>query len=132
MLLYSNVLRWQKQMRKWWLDAYTTLISKNKTLDKGLRPYEVLTTNRVNPLKLNIIREEIAHMLENDLIKGRNNEWSSQSVLVPKPDGTHRFCTDFRQVNKVTKTDSYPMQCLRWMIVLIEWGMLNSSVSLIY
>ena len=26
---------------------------------------------------------------------------------MPKPDGTYRFCIDFRQVNKVTKCDSY-------------------------
>lgn len=64
---------------------------------------------RVNPLKLKIIREEIAYMLENDLIKASNSEWSSPCVLVPKPDGTYRFFTDFRQVNKITKSDSYPI-----------------------
>ena len=30
-------------------------------------------------------------------------------MLIPKPDGTHWFCTDFRQNNKVTKSDSYPI-----------------------
>ena len=64
---------------------------------------------RVNPLKLKIIREEVAYMLENDLIEASSSEWSSPCVLVPKPDGTYRFCTDFRQVNKVTKSDSYPI-----------------------
>ena len=48
-------------------------------------------------------------MLENDLIEASSSEWSSPCVLVPKPDGTYRFCTDFRQVNKVTKSDSYPI-----------------------
>ena len=64
---------------------------------------------RVNPLKLKIIREEVAYMLDNDLIEISNSEWSSPCVLVPKPDGTYRFCTDFRRVNKVTKSDSYPI-----------------------
>ena len=30
-------------------------------------------------------------------------------VLVPKSDGTYRFCTDFRKVNRLTKSDSYPI-----------------------
>ena len=64
---------------------------------------------RVNPLKLEIMRKEVAYMLENDLIEASSSEWSSPCVLVPKPDGTYRFCTDFRQVNKVTKSDSYPI-----------------------
>ena len=30
-------------------------------------------------------------------------------MLVPKADGSYRFCTDFRKVNLITKTDSYPI-----------------------
>ena len=58
---------------------------------------------RVNPLKFKIIRKEVACMLDNDLIEISNSEWSSPCVLVPKPDGTYRFCTNFHRVNKVTK-----------------------------
>jgi hypothetical protein len=47
-------------------------------------------------------------MLENDIIEPSTNEWSS-CILVPKPERTFRFCTDYRKVNNVTKTDSYPI-----------------------
>ena len=48
-------------------------------------------------------------MLENNIIEPSKSEWSSPCILVPKPDGSFRFVTDFRKVNQCTKTDSYPI-----------------------
>ncbi|KAK3089262.1 hypothetical protein FSP39_002191 [Pinctada imbricata] len=64
---------------------------------------------RLNPIKLQYMRKEIQYMLENDIIEPSNSDWSSPCILVPKPDGTYRLCTDFRKVNSVTETDSYPI-----------------------
>lgn len=64
---------------------------------------------RVNPTKAQQMRKEIEYMLENEIIERSSSPWSSPCVLVPKPDGSVRFCTDFRKVNSHTKTDSYPI-----------------------
>ena len=48
-------------------------------------------------------------MLQNGIVKPNQNQWNSPCVLVPKADGSYRFCTDFRRVNAVTKSDSYPL-----------------------
>ena len=64
---------------------------------------------RMTPLKLDQCRTEIEYMLKNGIIEPSNSSWSSPCVLVPKPDGSVRFCTDFRKVNTLTKTDSYPI-----------------------
>ena len=64
---------------------------------------------RMNPLKLQHLQSEIEYMLQNDIIEPSSSDWSSPCILVPKPDGSYRFCTDFRKLNAVTKTDSYPI-----------------------
>ena len=44
-----------------------------------------------------------------DIIEKSYSQWSSPIVPVRKPDGTLRMCVDYRKVNKVTKTEHFPM-----------------------
>ena len=64
---------------------------------------------RVNPIKRKCIRKEVEYMLQNGIVEPSQSQWSSPCVLVPKPDGSFRFCTDFRKVNSVTKPDCHPL-----------------------
>ena len=48
-------------------------------------------------------------MLENGIIEYICSDWSSPCVLVPKVNGSFLLCTDFRKLNAITKTDSYPL-----------------------
>ena len=58
---------------------------------------------------LQYFREEIQYLLDNDFIEPSQSDWSSLCILVPKPDGTFHMCTDYRKVNSVTNTDSFPV-----------------------
>ena len=63
---------------------------------------------RMNPMKLQYLREEVQYLLDNDFIEPSQSDWSSPCILVPKPDGTFRMCTNYRKVNSVTKKRSVP------------------------
>ena len=64
---------------------------------------------RVNAHKRELMRKEERYLLENEIAKPSCSPWSSPCILVPKPDGSARLCTDYRQVNAVTVPDSFPM-----------------------
>ena len=63
----------------------------------------------MNPVKQQILRDEVQYLLDNDFIEPSQSEWSSPCILVPKPDGTFRMCTDYHKVNSVTKTYTFPI-----------------------
>ena len=64
---------------------------------------------RMNPMKLQYLREEIQYLFDNDFIEPNESDWSSLCILVPKPDGTFRICIDHRKVNSMTETDLFPV-----------------------
>ncbi len=64
---------------------------------------------RVNPFKREVMKSEVTYMLQNGLAVSSQSAWSSPCLLVPKSDGSFRFCTDYRKINAVTKPDSFPL-----------------------
>ena len=59
------------------------------------------------------VRKEVARQLhamqETGVVQPSSSPWASPVVLVRKKDGSHRFCVDYRQLNSVTRLDSYPL-----------------------
>ncbi|XP_072769033.1 neuromast-expressed gpi-anchored lymphocyte antigen 6, partial [Nerophis lumbriciformis] len=53
--------------------------------------------------------KEVKKMLELGVIEESHSPWSSPIVIVPKPDGSLRFCNDFRKLNEISLCDAYPM-----------------------
>lgn len=58
-----------------------------------------------------LIEDEITKMLKAKIIEPSESPYASPVVLVPKADGSRRFCIDYRKLNKVTIFDSEPMPC---------------------
>ena len=56
-----------------------------------------------------VMETEIQDMLDLGVIEQSISPYSSPIVLVPKKDGSVRFCIDFRKLNKVTEFDAEPM-----------------------
>ncbi|XP_065149952.1 uncharacterized protein [Paramisgurnus dabryanus] len=59
--------------------------------------------------KREAMKREVHYLVKHGLAKTSYSPWSSPCLLTPKSDGTFRFCTDFRKVNAVTVSDSFPL-----------------------
>ncbi|MCW5953889.1 MAG: reverse transcriptase family protein, partial [Propionibacteriaceae bacterium] len=78
-------------------------IDTEKARPLSQRPY------RISPKEKEVIQKEVDEMEANKIIQKSKSPWASPVVLVPKPDGSIRFCIDYRKLNKITKKDVYPL-----------------------
>ena len=69
---------------------------------------------RVPPRRLPVhfqkeVDKQLKIMLEQGIIKESNSPWVAPAVYVTKKDGGLRICVDYRELNKRTIKDSYPL-----------------------
>ena len=76
------------------------------------------------------VNKEIDKMLELGIIRPSNSPWAFPVVGVPKPDGTIRFCVDYRKLNKVTKMDAYPIPNMDKMIEKVAAAKYITTIDL--
>jgi hypothetical protein len=65
---------------------------------------------RINPLLLPLIEKEVKKLFEEKIIVSlRFSKWVANLVPVRKKSGKIRLCVDFRNLNKVSLKDNYPL-----------------------
>ncbi|CAF1174537.1 unnamed protein product, partial [Didymodactylos carnosus] len=73
------------------------------------RPIKQGSYRLLNPERKATCTKQTVEMLNNDIAEPSFGPWASPVTLVPKKDGTLRFCIDFRKLNEVTVKDTYPI-----------------------
>lgn len=73
-------------------------------IDTGNHPPIKMKPYRTPLNKRKIEDKAIDDMLDSNVIRRSKSPWSFPIVVVDKKDGLKRFCVDFRQLKKITKT----------------------------
>jgi hypothetical protein len=103
------------QVIRKYADVFSGKAEPNRT--SNLPPLRIHTTGgpialpayRAPLTKRKLIDEKIEEMLADGVIRPSSSPWAAPVTLVPKKDGSTRFCTDFRRLNEVTVKDQFPL-----------------------
>ncbi|XP_052723874.1 uncharacterized protein LOC128193804 [Vigna angularis] len=64
---------------------------------------------RMSPAELADLKEQIEELIEKKFIRPSVSPWGAPVLLVKKKDDSSRLCIDYRQLNKLTIKNKYPL-----------------------
>lgn len=88
------------------------------------RPYRMSESEKA------ITREITDDLLKNGIIRNSNSAYASPALLVDKSSGTKRLCVDYRQLNKITVKEKYPMPMIEDLIDRLHGCKFYTSLDL--
>ena len=64
---------------------------------------------RMTPTELKELKTQLQELLDKGFILPSVSPWGAPILFVKQKDGTLRMCIDYRQINKVTDKNKYPL-----------------------
>jgi len=64
---------------------------------------------RMEPVELTELKAQLQELLDKGLIQPSVSPWGAPVLFVKKKDGSLRLCIDYRELNRVTIKNKYPL-----------------------
>ncbi|XP_050233405.1 uncharacterized protein LOC126681891 [Mercurialis annua] len=77
-------------------------------LAPGTKPISI-PPYRMAPAELKKLKDQLEELLDRDLVRPSVPPWGPPVLFVKKKDNSFRLCIDYRQMNKVTIKNKYPL-----------------------
>ena len=75
---------------------------------KDARPIG-MPLRRMEPREQRELEVQVSDLLKKEFIRRSVSEWGAPVVFATKADGSLRLCVDYRELNKVTRKNKYPL-----------------------
>jgi hypothetical protein len=122
---YNNAFTWDYTNMK---GIHPELCTHHIYIKEQSRPIHQ-PQRRMNPTLKEIVKEELHKILSlNFIYPIYDNQWVSPLIIVPKNNGKWRICIDYRELNKSTHKDHFPLPFIDQVLDTLAGR--NTSLSL--
>jgi len=85
---------------------------------------------RMAPVELTELKKQLEDLLEKQFIRPSVSPWGAPVLLVKKKDGSSRLCIDYRQLNKLTIKNKYPLPRIDDLMDRLHGAVVFSKIDL--
>ena len=85
---------------------------------------------KMDPTELKELKSQLQELLDKGFIRPSVSPWGAPILFVKKKDGTLRMCIDYRQINKVTVKNRYPLPIVEDLFDQIKGAGVFSKIDL--
>ncbi|XP_039115873.1 uncharacterized protein LOC120251417 [Dioscorea cayenensis subsp. rotundata] len=85
---------------------------------------------RMAPAELKELKKQLKELLEKGFIRPSVFSWGAPVLFVKKKDGTLRLCIDYRELNKVTVKNKYPLPRIDDLFDQLQGSQVFSKIDL--
>ena len=89
-----------------------------------------ITPYRMDPIELKELKLQLQELLKKGFIRPSVSPWGAPVLFVKKKDGTLRLCTDYRQLNKLTLKNKYPLPIIDNLLNQLKGASIFSKIDL--
>lgn len=118
-----------KELAKFQLVTGRTQVDEHRIRMKDETPIKIRYQSR-NEATQAIINSEIDNLLQKGYIEPSHSPYCSPITLVKKKNGKWRLCMDYRQLNKRSEPDAYPLPRINLILDRLRESRYISSIDL--
>ena len=85
---------------------------------------------RMAPTELKELKTQLHELLDKGFIRPSVSPWGAPILFVKKKNGTLRMCIDYRQINKVTVKNKYPLPRIEDLFYQLKGASVFSKIDL--
>ncbi|GKD81250.1 putative reverse transcriptase domain-containing protein [Tanacetum coccineum] len=85
---------------------------------------------RLSPPEMRELSVQLQELLEKGFIRPSSSPWGAPVLFVKKKDGSFRMCIDYRELNKLTVKNRYPLPRIDNLFDQLQGSSVHSKIDL--
>ncbi|GJR40026.1 putative reverse transcriptase domain-containing protein [Tanacetum coccineum] len=96
----------------------------------GATPEVARSTIRLAPSEMKELSEQLQELSDKGFIRPSSSPWGAPVLFVKKKDGSFRMCIDYRELNKLTVKNRYPLPRIDDLFDQLQGSSIYSKIDL--